>query len=89
MFWNRIMPDGPPTLDAEPNAFLRGGRRLAEKLPTPEEVKLDVQMAMMASQHAQRRERLKRKALYLKAAALALTYIGGVAVIWAVIRLLG
>ena len=57
--------------------------------PVETRSKLDLQLASMEAEHEQRREKLRRKALYLKAAAWALTYISGVAVIWAVIRLLG
>ncbi len=89
MFWSRILPEAKLTLDAEPAAFRRGGERFAKRLPTPEEVKIDLQLAMMEAQHEQRRDQLRRKGLYMKAAAWALTYVGGVAMIWAVIQLFG
>jgi hypothetical protein len=89
MFWNRILPDSRMTLEESPSPLSRPTRRVRPQRPRPEEIKLDMQLALAEIAGERRREALRRKGVCLKAAAWALTYVSAMATIWAVLRLFG
>ena len=90
MFWCAFLSEGRRRLDFTPAPLRRGAADAGERLAgDADPAELDAQLAAFEADHQRRRRCLRRKAIYLKAAAWALTYISGVALIWAVIKLIG
>jgi hypothetical protein len=93
MFWARFLPENSSGLDAAAGPAPKVSRlprpKEDHREPSPEQVALDLRLAALEAEQQQRRERIERRGLYLKALAWTLAYAAGVAILWVVIRLMG